>query len=163
MLSPYSQSLINKDISTQKLEPNLNEKITYVLDYENLRLYQKLGMELVKIHRILQLSQSAWMKPYIDFNTTKRKEATSSFLQNLFKLFVNSVFGKTMECHRTRINLKLVTNPIRSKKLIARPKFQRFDIINKDLTSITMMKEKILLNRPIYLSFSILDLSKITM
>ena len=36
-------------------------------------------------------------------------------------------------------------------------------IINKDLTSITKMKDKVLLNRPIYLGFSILDLSKITM
>ena len=59
--------------------------------------------------------------------------------------------------------LKLVTNSIRAKKLIARPTFQRFDIINKDLTSITMMKDKVLLNRLIYLGFSILDLSKITM
>ena len=50
----------------------------------------------------------------------------------LVQLFINSVFGKTMECLRNRINLKLVTNPIRAKKLIARPTFQRFDIINKD-------------------------------
>ena len=110
-------------------------------------------MELVKIHRILKISQSARIKLYIDLNTIKRKEVTSFFLQTLFKLFINSVFDKTMECLRNRINLKLVTNPIRAKKLIARPTFQRFDIINKDLTSITMMKDKVLLNRPIYLCF----------
>ena len=89
-------------------------------------------MELVNTHRFLQFIQSSWIKPYIDFNTTKRKEAMSSFLQNLFYLFINSVFGKTMKCLRNRINLKLVTKPIRAKKLIARPTFQRFDIINKD-------------------------------
>ena len=126
VLSPYSQSLINKYCSTEKLAPNLNDKITNVLHYENLRLYLELGMELVKIHRILQFNQSALIKPYIDFNTAKRKEATSSFLQNLFKLFISSVFGKTMEFLRNRINLKLVTNRIRAKKLIARPTFQRF-------------------------------------
>ena len=59
--------------------------------------------------------------------------------------------------------MKLVTNPIRAKKLIARPTFQRFDIINKDLTSITMMKDKVVLNRRIYLGFFILDVSKVTM
>ena len=133
ILSPHSQSLINKYSSTEKLARNLNDKIKYVLHYENLRLYLELGTELVKIHRILQFSQSAWNKPYIDFNATKQKEAMS-LLQNLFKLCINSVFGKTMECLRNRINLKLVTNPIRGKKLIARPTFQRFDIINKDLT-----------------------------
>ena len=120
-------------------------------------------MELVKIHRILQFSQSTWIKPYIDSNTTKWIEATSSFLKKLFKLFIYSVFGKTMKCRRNRINLKLATNPIRAKKLTTRPSFQRFDIINKELTSITMMKDKVFHNRPIYLSFSILELSKITM
>ena len=59
MVSPYSQSLINKHNSTEKLASNLNDKKKYVLHYENLRLYLKLGMELVKIHRILQLCQSA--------------------------------------------------------------------------------------------------------
>ena len=162
MLSPYSQSLINKHCSTEKLALNLNDKIKYVLHYGNYRLYLERGMKLVKIHRILQFSQSAWIKTYIDFSTVNRKEATSSSLQNLFKLFINSVFGKTMKCLRNRINLKLVTNTIRAKKLIARHTFQRFDIMNKDLTSITMMKDKVLLNRPIYLGFSILDLSKIT-
>ena len=83
MLSPYTQSLINKYSSTEKLAPNVNDKIKYVLHYENLRLYLKLGMELVKIHRILQFSQSTWIKPYIDFNTTKRKEAMSSFSAKL--------------------------------------------------------------------------------
>ena len=39
MLSPYSKSLISKYGSTEKLAPNLNDKINYVLDYENMRLY----------------------------------------------------------------------------------------------------------------------------
>ena len=52
-LSPYSQSLINKYSSTEKRAPNLNDKMKYVLHYENVRLYLALGMELVKIHRIL--------------------------------------------------------------------------------------------------------------
>ena len=114
MLSPYSQSLINQHSSTEKLAPNLYDKIKYILHFENLRLYLELGMELVKVHRILQISQSSWIKPYIYFNTTKRKEATSPFLQNLVILIINSVFDETMECLRNRINLKL-TNPIRAK------------------------------------------------
>ena len=34
-------------------------------------------IEVKKIHRILKFKQKYWMKPYIDFNTQKRKEATN--------------------------------------------------------------------------------------
>ena len=55
MLSSYSQSLINKHSSTEKLSTNLNYKIKYVLHYENMRLYLERGMKIVKIHRILSI------------------------------------------------------------------------------------------------------------
>ena len=37
------------------------------------------------------------MKPYIDFNTHKRKEATNDVDKNLFKFLNNAVYGKRME------------------------------------------------------------------
>ena len=37
------------------------------------------------------------MKPYIDFNTQKRKEATNEADKNLFKLLNTAVYGKIME------------------------------------------------------------------
>ena len=57
MLTSYSQGLITEYSSTEKLASNLNDKITYVLHYESLRLFLQLGMELVQIHRILKISQ----------------------------------------------------------------------------------------------------------
>ena len=47
------------------------------------------------------------MKIYIDFNT---ENATNSFEKNFFKLMINSVYGKTMENLRKRINVRLVNN-----------------------------------------------------
>ena len=44
------------------------------------------------------------MKPYIDFNTQKRMEATNEADQNLFKLLNNAVYGKTMENIRNKDN-----------------------------------------------------------
>ena len=48
------------------------------------------------------------MKPYIDFNTQKRKEATNEADKNHFKLLNNAVYGKTMENMRKRIKIRIV-------------------------------------------------------
>ena len=72
MLSAYSYSLTSKYVTSEKLSPNLYDKTKYAIHYENLRFYLKHGLQLVKVHRILKFKQSAWIKPYIDFNTAKR-------------------------------------------------------------------------------------------
>ena len=54
---------------------NFFDKEKNVLPHENLQLYLRLGLKLMKIHSILKFNQSQWLKPYIKFNTKKRIEA----------------------------------------------------------------------------------------
>ena len=67
-------------------------------------------MKLAKVHAILKLKQSDWLKRSIDFNTGKRKNEANSCEEDFFKLMNDSVFGKTMGNLRKRINVKLVND-----------------------------------------------------
>ena len=93
------------------------KKNNYVVHYRNLQHCLELGMKLNKIHRVLKFKQKDWMKPYIDFNTQKRKEETNEAEKNNFELLNNVVCGgKTMENMRKRIKIRVVKNAIRVVK-----------------------------------------------
>jgi hypothetical protein len=160
MLSPYCKSLALDHVTTEKLVPNLYDKVKYVTHYRNLKLYKRLGLKVTKIHRVLTFTQAPWMRSFIELNTRLRQQSKSEFEKDFFKLMNNAVFGKSMENVRNRQNYHLVCCERRAKKLIARPTFKSFDIINEDLVLIQMSRPKITLNKPIYTGFSVLDLSK---
>ena len=75
----------------------------------------------------------------------------------------NSVFGKTMENIRNRVDIKLVTDRKQAEKLSAKPNFNHCNIFSEDLVAIHMKKTKLVFNKPVYLGMCILDLSKTLM
>ncbi|XP_072033599.1 uncharacterized protein [Amphiura filiformis] len=152
--------LVNK---VEKLIPNLNNKKKYVVHHEALKQYLELGLKLTKIHRGIKFREEAFMKSYIDKNTRLRTKAKSEFEKDFFKLMNNSVFGKTMENIRNRVNVHLVTSLAKIRKLTSRPNFDRYTIFDENLVAIHMRKIKLYFNKPIYLGMSILDISKTKM
>ena len=147
----------------EKLIPNLNDKKNYVIHHETLKLYISLGLKLTKIHRGITFDECAWLKPYIDLNTNLRAKATNDFEKDFFKLMNNSVFGKTMENIRNRVDIRLVTRESQAKKLTCKPNYQHHTIFSKNLAAVHMKKVKLYFNKPVYLGMSILDLSKTLM
>ena len=167
MLSDYSKTIADKfKISSglvHKLIPTLNDKEKYILHYRNLQSYLSLGLKLKKIHRVLQFDQSPWLKQYIDFNTQKRTHAKNSFEKDFFKLMNNSVFGKTMENIRKRVDVRLVTSKEKLLKLASKPTYVSSKIFNENLVAVHKIKETLTMNRPAYVGACILDLSKTLM
>ena len=152
--------LINK---VEKLIPNLNNRVKYVVHYETLKLYESFGLKVTKIHRGITFEESAWLEPYIKLNTDLRAKGNNDFEKDFFKLMNNSVFGKTMENIRNRVDIKLVTNEKDAKKLISKPNYQHRTIFCENLVAIHMKKTKLVFNKPVYLGMCILDLSKTIM
>ena len=147
----------------EKLIPNLRDKEKYVLHYKNLTQCLRLGMKLKHIHRGIKFKESAWMKPYIDMNTELRTKAKNNFEKDFFKLMNNSVFGKTMENIRNRVDVKLINNKEKARKLIAKPNYRSCKVFSENLVAIHMKKTSLTMNKPVYLGACILDLSKTIM
>ena len=75
----------------------------------------------------------------------------------------NSVFGKTTENIRNRVDIRLVNDRRKAKKLSAKPNFKHLTIFDEDFVSIHMKRTKIFFNKPVYCGMTILDLSKTLM
>ena len=167
MLSDHCKMIADKyNISTglvHKLIPTLNNKEKYILHYRNLQLYIDLGLKVTKIHRVLEFDQSPWLKQYIDFNTNKRANAKNLFEEVFFKIMINSVYGKTMENLRRRVDVRLITDEKKLLKMSSKPTYVNSKIFNENLVAVQKIKETLTLNRPAYVGMCILDLSKTLM
>ena len=164
MLSPFAKQFIDKGWqATKKLIPNLSNKTNYVSHYRNLQFYVNHGLIITKIHRILAFEQGPWLKPWIDYCTTKRMTARSEFEADLAKLQANATFGKTMEQVRHRVNVRLICDTHKLTKAVSRVTFRQSEIINDDLVMVRSARKAVTLNKPIAVGFTILEISKLIM
>ena len=92
------------------------------MHYRNLQFYIDLGLKVPKVHKVLEFDQSSGIKQYIDFNTQKKTNPNTSFEKD-FKLMNITVFGKTMENIRKRVDVRLVTNKNTLSKLTSKPTY----------------------------------------
>ena len=72
----------------------------------------------------------------------------------------NSVFGKTVENIRKRVDVRLVTDKEKLSKLAAKPTFVNSKIFNENLVAVHKTKETLTLDRPAYVGSCILVISK---
>ena len=118
--------------------------------------------EIKKIHRILKFKQNDWAKAYIDFNADKRKESTNESDKNFFKLMNNAVHGKTMENIREkeRVKIRVVKNSQDFIKYTSRPTCVNWKVFENNLAAIHEKKISLTLSKPIYVGFTVLEISK---
>ena len=109
------------------------------------------------------------MKKYIDLNNKQRIEADNKFEKDFFKLMNNSAFGKTMENVEKRRDIKIVDSwesrgrHMGCRALVSRPQFRSIKYFTEDLAAIELEKSYITYDKPIYIGFTVLELSKLHM
>ena len=160
---PFCPERVKCENRVEKLIPNLRDKTKYVIHYRNLIQCLRAGMKFKKIHRGIKFVESEWLKPYIEKNTNLRTKAENNFEKDFYKLMNNSVFGKTMENIRNRVDVKLVNTEEKLRKLVSKPNFRSRKIFSENLVSVHMKKTSLTMNKPVYLGMCILDLSKTIM
>lgn len=167
MLSPYSARILKKLKmkmgKVEKLLTTLEDKERYVVHYRTLKFYLEMGMEVTTYHRGIKFQQSTWLKEFITFNTEKRQAAKNEQEKTFFKLMNNAVYGKSLENVRGRRDFKLVANEQKLIKWCSSPRLMSFFPFSKDLAGINLKKKTVMLNKPVYVGLSVLDLSKLIM
>ena len=165
--SDYQKEVMEKTHSkatAEKLVPHLMKHENYVLHYRNLKFIVDLGA-VVTLKRVISFKQSRWMAGYINGNNelrAKAKAESNKFLDELFKLMNNSVFGKTMEDVRNRENMELTIDREKAIKWFSRVDFKRSNFID-GLYLIQTHKTETVYDKPVYVGCAILDISKVKM
>ena len=86
--------------------------------------------------------------------------AANDYEKEFFKLMVNSAYGKTIENLRKRISVRLVNNAKDFLKYTSKPTYITHKMFGKNCTAIHKIKPVLILNKPIHVGFTVLDLSK---
>ena len=120
----------------KKLAHTLFDKDDYVIHYRTLIKYLKEGMIITEVNKGILYTEEAWLKGYIDLcveGRAKAEGAKNDFLVDFCKLMMNSVFGRTMENLRKRINFKLVNDTKQLQKELNKPTLEETIVYNKNL------------------------------
>ena len=117
-----------------------------------------MGVIVTKLHRILTFDEKAFLKEFIDLNTELRTQSKNDLEKDLFKLMINSIFGKAMENVLNRSDIKLINNNSEKLlKLIKQPNFQNAYQISNRLALVESKSIKTVFNKPIYMGAVILE------
>ena len=113
-----------------------------------------------KVHVIFSFKQSKWLEKYISFKTQKRNIAKNEFEKDCYKLLNKAFFGKMLENIRNRLKIEIIKK-CENDKIIKQQSKLTFNGIHKSYTSYityTFKQNEVLMDKPIYVSFAILEL-----
>jgi len=166
-LSPYAADCLSqlnkKHLKSEKLTATFNRRERYVCHIMNLKLYLKLGLKLVQIHRGIRFKQEPFLKTYVEMCTRKRANSVTKARSNMFKLLCNSLYGKLIEGTDKRLDCKFNFTRQQAIRRNTNPRLNGTMICDDDFSISFFQKKAAKLNQCWAVGFSILELSKYIM
>ena len=150
---------------TKKLICDWSDKKNYLVPYRMLKFYVGHDMVVDKNHEIISFKQNKWLEKCKNFNTQKRNKAKNDFEKDFHKLLNNAFYGKCMENVRNRLGI-IFFRKDEYKEIIKHQSKLTFNGIHKsyeNFDSYVFRKNEVLMDKPIYLGFAALELSKLHM
>ena len=166
-----------------KLIPHMNDRKKYIVDGCALRMYLHEGVKMTKLYRCLEYTQQPWLQPYIELNSEARKRAKSDFEKEFYKLMNNAVYGQTLMDVSKFVDFKIYTDKTKYLKKYRKPwkiknvpwwfscencsQLNHFSTkcsaLESCMVGMECVRQNVMLNRPIYVGFKILELAKLLM
>ena len=159
--APITQRPPNSTVT--KLLLTHEDKHHYVVHFALLQFYISLGVIVTAVHRAVSFQQEHIFKCFIEGNTEKRAIASSEVARSFYKLKNNSLYGKTVENIRKRVDLRICNSEKKLVTCASKATFKRTIDITDDLILAELSKEMVCLDKPIYIGQAVLDLSKLRM
>ena len=111
---------------------------------------------------MIKFNQNAWLKPYIDINADLRKKAKKQFEKDFLSYWIMQVLEKLWKMLENR-DTKLITTERRRNCLVSQWNYDTTNFFTENVLTIEMKKTEILINKPVYLGLSTVELSKMLM
>ena len=153
----------NTYTQTKKLMCDWFDKKNYLVHYRRLKFYNRHGKKVDKVQEINSFKQSTWLEKYINFNTQKGNEAVNDFEKDFYKLLENAFYGKTRENVRIRLKIKFLKKDD-YREIIKQQSKLTLNGLHKsyeNCDSCTFKQNEVLMEKPIYLGLSVLEMSKL--
>ena len=93
-------------------------------------------------------------------NTELRKNAKTTFESDLFKLMSNSSYGKSIEDKLKHMNIKIAINKDQCIKYAKNALFEYAHIIDDNIAIMKLKKSCVVLDKPIFIGFTVLEYAK---
>jgi hypothetical protein len=151
------------EVMDGKLKATLYDKKNSRVHIAYLQLGIGLCYKITKVHRAIRFKQERVMNNYVLMLAEERKKyPKGTFLNDLYKLMANSLFGNTIENPENYPNHKVAIGDDDCIRLLNNERLRNFHKLDKNCETILaeLELEKVDYSKPIAIGCTILDLSK---